>query len=108
MHTLTKTIVLSLEASSFAELAFFLPNLCYNKKMEVDKLFLDKFENKLIQFETKLAYIEDFVNQLQEITLQQTQTIDTLQCENKNIAQKMAELAKQFEEDIPNQRPPHY
>lgn len=65
-------------------------------------------DEKVIQLETKLAYLEDFMNQLQEVCVQQTKDIELLKKENKMLKEKMKELADFAEGDIPNRRPPHY
>ena len=65
-------------------------------------------EEKLIQLETKIAYLEDFVNQLQAVAVENSATIEKLREENKLMSQKIRELSDQMEGDIPNRRPPHY
>ena len=63
---------------------------------------------ELIALETKLAYMEDFVNQLQAVSVEHTETIEMLRKENRLLANKVKELSDQAEGDIPNRRPPHY
>lgn len=65
-------------------------------------------EEKIIQLETKLAYLEDFLNQLQSVAVENSTTIEKLREENKLMAQKIRDLSDQVEGDIPNRRPPHY
>ena len=65
-------------------------------------------EEKIIQLETKLAYLEDFLNQLQSVAVDNSTTIEKLREENKLMAQKIRDLSDQMEGDIPNRRPPHY
>ncbi|MBS7242429.1 SlyX family protein [Treponema sp.] len=65
-------------------------------------------EEKIIQLETKLAYLEDFLNQLQSVAVENSTTIEKLREENKLMAQKIRDLSDQMEGDIPNRRPPHY
>ena len=65
-------------------------------------------EEKIIQLETKLAYLEDFLNQLQSVAVENSTTIENLREENKLMAQKIRDLSDQMEGDIPNRRPPHY
>ena len=40
-------------------------------------------EEKLIQLETKIAYLEDFVNQLQAVAVENSATIEKLREENE-------------------------
>ncbi len=63
---------------------------------------------ELISLETKLAYMEDFVNQLQAVTVEHTKQIDALREENKLMAQRLKDMSDLLEGDIPNRKPPHY
>ncbi|MCQ2240983.1 SlyX family protein [Treponema sp.] len=65
-------------------------------------------EEKIIQLETKLAYLEDFLNQLQAVAVENSATIEKLREENKLMAQKIRDISDQMEGDIPNRKPPHY
>lgn len=65
-------------------------------------------EERLIAAETKLSYMEDFVNQLQAVTVEHTNLIEKLREENRILAQKLRDISEQMEGDIPNRRPPHY
>ena len=42
-----------------------------------------KTDDRLTAIEMKLAYMEDFVNQIQDVAVEQTKTIDKLQKEIK-------------------------
>ncbi|MCH5289455.1 MAG: SlyX family protein [Treponema sp.] len=63
-------------------------------------------ENRLIALETKLAYLEDFVTQLQQETVENARQIERLREENRMLVGRYQELAQNI--DIPNRRPPHY
>lgn len=65
-------------------------------------------EDRFITLETKLAYLEDFLPQLQNVTVEHTKELELLRKENKMLAQKVSDMAEQLEGDIPNRRPPHY
>ena len=67
-----------------------------------------KTDDRLTAIEMKLAYMEDFVNQIQDVTVEQTKTIDKLQKEIKLLSDKIREMSNTMEGDIPNRRPPHY
>ena len=70
---------------------------------------MDKeLQDEIIKLETKLAYIEDFLNQLQEVTVEHTNLIEKLEKENKILSQKVCDMSEQLEGDIPNRKPPHY
>ena len=65
-------------------------------------------EEKLIRLETKLAYMEDFVSQLQAVSVEHSETIERLKAENKLLLQRLSEISDILEGDIPNRKPPHY
>ena len=65
-------------------------------------------EERIIALETKLAYMEDFVNQLQEVSVEQGKTVELLRTENKMMSQKIRELSDAIEGEVPNRKPPHY
>ena len=67
-----------------------------------------KTEDRLTAIEMKLAYMEDFVNQIQAVAVEQTKTIDKLQKEIKMMSDKIREMSDAAEGDIPNRKPPHY
>lgn len=65
-------------------------------------------DNRIMQLEIKIAYLENFVNELQAIAVEQGNTIDILKKENSLIKAKISEMLEEQEGDIPNRRPPHY
>ncbi|HBG65923.1 MAG TPA: SlyX protein [Treponema sp.] len=65
-------------------------------------------ESRLVSLETKLSYLEDFVSQLQQVSVEHTETIERLREENRRMAQKIREMSDLLEGDIPNRKPPHY
>ena len=65
-------------------------------------------EERIVQLETKLAYLEDFLNQLQGVAVENSKTIEMLREENRLMAQKIRDISDHMEGDIPNRRPPHY
>ena len=67
-----------------------------------------KTDDRLTAIEMKLAYMEDFVNQIQNVAVEQAQTIDKLQKEIKLMSDKIREMSDTMEGDIPNRKPPHY
>jgi SlyX protein len=67
----------------------------------------ERLGDDIVRIETKLAYIEDFMNKLQTIVVEHTEAIDRLKNENKALRAKLGELADTVQ-DIPNVRPPHY
>ena len=65
-------------------------------------------DERLTAIEMKLAYMEDFVNQIQDVAVEQAKTIDKLQKEIKMMSDKIRDMSNVMEGDIPNRRPPHY
>lgn len=65
-------------------------------------------ENRFMALEMKLAYMEDFVNQIQEVAVEQAKIIDKLKGEIKLMSNKIREMSDSLEGDIPNRKPPHY
>lgn len=65
-----------------------------------------EIENKFIELETKIAYMDDFINQLQSEVVIHSKTIEILREENKILSNRIKELSEN--EEIPNRRPPHY
>jgi len=68
---------------------------------------MENNDDKIIQLEIKLAYLEDFMNKIQAIVVDQEETIDRLKGENAAIKEKIGDMEDNSEE-IPNRRPPHY
>ena len=65
-------------------------------------------EDRLTAIEMKLAYMEDFVSQIQNVAVDQAKTIDKLQKEIKMMSDRIREMSNQMEGEIPNRKPPHY
>lgn len=67
-----------------------------------------EIDNRFMAMEMKLAYMEDFINQIQEVAVEQAKTIDKLKGEIKLMSNKIREMSDSLEGDIPNRKPPHY
>ena len=65
-------------------------------------------DERITAIEMKLAYMEDFVNQVQNVAVEQAKTIDKLQKEVKLMSDRIREMSDAMEGDIPNRKPPHY
>ena len=64
--------------------------------------------DRITAIEMKLAYMEDFVNQIQNVAVEQAKTIDKLQKEMKLMSDRVREMSNAMEGEIPNRKPPHY
>lgn len=69
---------------------------------------MNQTDERIIAIEIKLAYMEDFVNKLQNIAVEQGNVLDTLKAENRVLKAKITEILENQEGDIPNRKPPHY
>ena len=65
-------------------------------------------EERLTAIEMKLAFMEDFVRQIQEVAVEQAKTIDMLKKENKLISDRLRDMSEYLEGDVPNRKPPQY
>ena len=77
-----------------------------NLKMTVDEL--KAMAERLDKLEIKLSYMEDFIQQLQDVVTSHTQTIEVLRKENKILSGKIRDMSDQLQGEIPNRKPPHY
>jgi SlyX protein len=64
-------------------------------------------EPRIEKIEIKLAFLEDFLNRLQEETLERNALLDKLSAEHGAMKERLLRLS-QGSEEIPNQKPPHY
>ena len=69
---------------------------------------MTEIEERLTAIEMKLAFMEDFVRQIQEVAVEQAKTIDMLKKENKLISDRIRDMSDYLEGDVPNRKPPHY
>ncbi len=65
-------------------------------------------ENRITAVEIKLSYLEDFVNNLQDVVTGHSAELDLLKQENKMFASRLRDISEQLEGDIPDRKPPHY
>ncbi|HBB14713.1 MAG TPA: SlyX protein [Treponema sp.] len=69
---------------------------------------LKAMTERLDRLEIKLSYMEDFIQQLQDVVTTHTQTIEVLRKENKILSGKIRDMSDQLQGEIPNRKPPHY
>lgn len=75
------------------------------KEIAVD---FESLEKRITNLEIKFSYLEDFLNQIQEVCTEQTKTIALLKKESRLMAEKLNDLLENVEGEIPNRKPPHY
>ena len=66
-------------------------------------------EDRIISIETKIAFLEDIVQTLNDTVVSQQQRISALEEQYKNLAQRLASISQSSgqEADL-DERPPHY
>ena len=69
---------------------------------------MTEIEERLTAIEMKLAFMEDFVRQIQEVAVEQAKMIDMLKKESKLISDRLRDMSDYLEGDVPNRKPPHY
>lgn len=70
------------------------------------KMETEQMDDRIIRIETKLAFLEDFLMQIQQVSVEQGREIEKLLIENKKIHSKLKEMLDS--EELLNQKPPHY
>ncbi|MDR1301563.1 MAG: SlyX family protein [Treponema sp.] len=68
---------------------------------------LKRIEERLESLETKLAYLEDFVTELQGTVLEGNAEFDRLQGEHRAMKARLLHISQELE-TMPQQKPPHY
>jgi SlyX protein len=63
--------------------------------------------DRLIEIETKLAYLEDMVATLNELVITQQKHINQLEIK-KGLLEEQVEMLMEGQQDIPQRKPPHY
>jgi SlyX protein len=63
-------------------------------------------EERLITIETKLAYLENYINELNQVIIEQNETIKKLTLETEQIKKKIED--RDAEKLPENEKPPHY
>ena len=66
-------------------------------------------EDRIISIETKIAFLEDLVQSLNDTVVSQQQAILALEEQYKNLVQRLASISQSSgEETNLDERPPHY
>ena len=66
----------------------------------------EELEEHFIALETKIAYMDDFIEKLQNEVVKQGKLIEILREENKILSGRIQDLSENIE--IPIRKPPHY
>lgn len=65
-------------------------------------------EDEIIELETKIAYLENTLMDLQSAEEENRKNIQILKDENRVLKSKIKEILENMDPDIPSRRPPHY
>lgn len=65
-----------------------------------------EIEDKFVALETKIAFMDDFIQKLQDEVVEGTKQMMILREENKILSDRIKDLSENLE--IPNRKPPHY
>lgn len=60
-------------------------------------------DNRFAAVETKIAYLEDYIDQLQQVSVAQTKQMDILRQMIQSLSERVEEV-----QAVPIKRPPHY
>lgn len=66
---------------------------------------MSDYENRIVRIETDMAYLQDMVNQLNDIVAEQQMILSRLEKQNQILNKRIEELDL---EARPNRKPPHY
>lgn len=72
--------------------------------MEKELALSTEIEDRFAALETKAAYLEDYVDQLQQVSTAQSKQVDIL----RSMIQSLANRIEDMEGDVPSRKPPHY
>ncbi|WP_353407824.1 SlyX family protein [Pseudoteredinibacter isoporae] len=77
-----------------------------------DKFILEAQAERLAELESRQAYAEDTINQLNDVIAQQDKEISALQIQLTHLAKKVDDMQYAVEQGSPTghsqERPPHY
>ncbi len=62
-------------------------------------------DDRLITLETKIAYLENFINELNEVVIEQERSMKKLSSEYEDLRKQVASGKDPLPE---NEKPPHY
>lgn len=65
-------------------------------------------DEKYLELEIKISYLEDYVKQMNDVILDHTTTIDRLVEVNNQLREKVSLLEENIKETGDNTPPPHY
>ena len=66
-------------------------------------------EDQIIELQTRLAYQEDAIQQLNDVIVRQQQQIDTLEKRGAELLRRLEALAEAETAELPqDETPPHY
>ncbi len=64
--------------------------------------------DRFTDLETRIAFFEDTLEQLNLIVTRQTKQIDTLEIQNQALMQRVRDLSEMSKPEVLDEAPPHY
>lgn len=65
-------------------------------------------DNEIVDLEMKISYLEDYVNQLNNIVIEQGSKVERLIKSNNQLRDKINLLEENIKEPVESTPPPHY
>jgi SlyX protein len=69
---------------------------------------MSDIESRIMELEIKNAHQENTIEQLNQIVIQQQETLNTLNSQIEWFKNQLTTLQETVSKEIPNTRPPHY
>ncbi|MFK8013522.1 MAG: SlyX family protein [Marinicellaceae bacterium] len=71
---------------------------------------MQEIQQDIIEIQTKLAFQEETIEQLNDVIIRQQNAIDKLQIQLKQLDKKIDEESQQWQTDVSlnDEKPPHY
>ncbi len=68
----------------------------------------ESLESRLVELESKLAYMEENLNQVNLTMFEQSKTIDRLKTDLKEFSDRIIQIETGMPRSDSNEKPPHY
>ena len=64
-----------------------------------------ELEERIVELESKIAFLENYIHELNDVVISQERRINTLADETEKLKKQMASVREAFPE---SEKPPHY
>ena len=69
---------------------------------------MDDFQERLVDLQTRIAYQEDTLSQLDDVTINQAERIDRLEASLRQLYQRLDGALPNNDQSAVHEPPPHY